>query len=321
MQNFLACRLSFNCVAASNMVLPRNKGSVLRGAFFGALRRDFCLNNTASSCPTCPAAEMCPVSRLAATVDKENPRGEEIVRPFALEPIVSDATQYGQGELFSFGITLLGKTLTLFPYTVLAIQRMGELGMGNRKLAPGLFSLREVTVSNPLLSVEKSIFDHESKLVKVPDVAITHNDVLRYSAALPQDRVRLRLMTPLRLVMDGKLVHRLTLQALMRRLLRRLTDLHSYFCDEKLELDFHGLLEKAEHVKVAEDRTYWVDLSSYSRRRQASTPIGGLVGEISFAGELQDFLPFLVWGQFTHAGKDVTKGNGWYEILGVGNRE
>ncbi len=316
MRNFVAYRLSFNCVVTSNMVLPRNKGSMLRGAFFGSLRRDFCLNKTVSSCLTCPAAEICPVSRLAATVDKENPRGEEIVRPFALEPIVSDATQLGQGELFSFSITLLGKTLTLFPYTVLAVQRMGEIGMGNREVAPGLFTLREVTVSNPLLGVEKSIFNHDNRLVRVPDVAITHNDVLRYSAALPQDRVRLRLVTPLRLVMDGKLVHRLTFQALMRRLLRRLTDLHNHFCDEKLELDFHSLLEKAEHIQVAEDKTYWVDLSSYSRRRQTSTPIGGLVGEISFAGELQDLLPFLVWGQFTHVGKDVTKGNGWYEVFG-----
>jgi hypothetical protein len=315
MQDFVACRLNFNCVASTAMALPRNKGSMLRGAFFGALRRDFCLNKTASSCLICPAAEICPVSRLAATVDKENPRGEEIVRPFALEPIISDATQFGQGELFSFSITLLGKTLTLFPYTVLAVQRMGEFGIGNREVAPGLFCLQEVTVTNPLLGVEKNIFNQEDGLVRVPDVAITHNDVLSYSAALPQDRMRVRLITPLRLVLDGKLVHRLTFQALMRRLLRRLTDLHSHFCEEKLELDFHGLLEKAERVRVADDKTYWVDLSSYSRRRQTSTPIGGLVGEIVFEGGLQEFLPFLVWGQFTHVGKDATKGNGWYQIV------
>ncbi len=314
MQDFVAYRLNFNCAATTDMMLPRNKGSMLRGAFFGALRRDFCLNKAANSCLTCPAAEMCPVSRLAATVDRENPRGEEIVRPFALEPMVSDVTRFEQGDIFSFSITLLGKTLTLFPYTVLAVQRMGELGMGNRELAPGLFSLREVTVTNPLLGVEESIFNHESKLVRVPDVAITHEDVLRRSATLPQDSVCLRLVTPLRLVMDGKLVHCLTFHALMRRLLRRLTDLQNHFCDERLELDFRGLLDKAEQVQVAGDKTYWVDLSSYSRRRQARTPIGGLVGEITFKGELQDFLPFLVWGQFTHAGKDVTKGNGWYQI-------
>jgi hypothetical protein len=76
------------------------------------------------------------------------------------------------------------------------------------------------------------------------------------------------------------------------------------------------LLEKAELVQVAEDQTSWLDRSSYSRRRQASTPTGGLVGEIAFEGELEVFLPYLVWGQFTHVGKDVTRGNGWYQIAG-----
>jgi hypothetical protein len=53
---------------------------------------------------------------------------------------------------------------------------------------------------------------------------------------------------------------------------------------------------------------------SFSSRLGRHTPIGGLVGEITFCGELGPFLPYIVWGQFTHIGKDTTKGNGWYEI-------
>jgi hypothetical protein len=47
-------------------------------------------------------------------------------------------------------------------------------------------------------------------------------------------------------------------------------------------------------------------------------PLSGLVGEITFEAEpeqLAGFLPWLVWGEIAHAGKDVTKGNGWYRLV------
>jgi hypothetical protein len=32
------------------------------------------------------------------------------------------------------------------------------------------------------------------------------------------------------------------------------------------------------------------------------------------AEDWSPFLPYLIWGQFTHVGKDATKGNGVYRI-------
>lgn len=316
MARFVACRLHFLCEAVTSIELPRYKGSVLRGAFFGALRHDFCLNKTAKSCLSCPAAEACPICKLVATVDRENPRGAEVPRPFALEPIRSEAVRHEAGDTLSFGITLFGQALPLFPYVILAIQHMGELGIGNRNRVPGRFLLREAWVVNPLTGVEKRIYSQATGAVSVPDLPVTYQDVVRYSASLPQDRIRLDLLTPLRLVVEGALVHELSFRPLVQRLLRRLTDLYHQCCGEELTLDFAGLLRQAAGVMVAEDRTSWLDISSYSRRLQASTPIGGLVGGITFEGQLGPFLPFLVWGQFTHVGKDATKGNGWYQIAG-----
>ena len=314
MDRFVAHRLTFLCQAVTPMEMPLYKGSMLRGAFFEALRRDFCLNKKVGSCLACPTAEVCPICKLVATVDRANRRGSEVTRPFALEPIRSEAFRYQEGEMFSFGITLFGQALSLFPYAVLAVQRMGELGLGRRDIAPGRFQMTELWASNPITGLEKCLYRQDSQMVTVPDVPITHEDVVRYSAGLSGQQVRLDLLTPLRLVVDSRLVHQLTFRPLMQRLLRRLTDLYHHCCGEKLDIDFAGLLNEADNVQVNGDMTRWLDLSSYSRRREARTPIGGLVGEVVFEGELDAFLPFLVWGQFTHVGKDATRGNGWYQI-------
>lgn len=304
----------FKCRADGPIEMPPNKGSMFRGAFFESLRRDFCLNRALQSCTDCPTAVVCPICRLVATVDRESRRGEEVPRPFSMQPDLSPTQRYEDGDGFFFGLTLFGTAASLYPYVVLAVQRMGEMGLGRKAAAPGRFKLAEILTVNPLTGQEKRLFHESDRLVSVPDVPITHEQVLRHAATLPGDRIRLGLLTPLRLVVDGQLVKELRFLPLVRRLLRRLTDLNQGFSDGVMDIDFTALLQEAEGVRIAADRTRWFDLSSYSRRREARTPIGGLLGEIEFEGGLQPFLPYLVWGQFTHVGKDATRGHGWYEV-------
>jgi len=174
MDQFVAHKLNFTCEAVTAVSLPRYTGSSLRGAFFGALRQDFCLNKKLNTCLHCPTAEVCPICRLVATVERDSDRGAEIPRPFTLQPVITENNRFEPGQSFSFGITLFGQSLSLFPYAILAIQRMGEIGMGNRAVAPGRFLLREAKVANPLSAIEKSIYSSDTRIVNVPDLAITH---------------------------------------------------------------------------------------------------------------------------------------------------
>jgi hypothetical protein len=84
--------------------------------------------------------------------------------------MTSEAVRYEEGETFSFGMTLFGQALSLFPYTILAVQRMGELGLGKRAVAPGRFQLMEVWASNPLTEAKKRLYEHTNRLVNMPDV-------------------------------------------------------------------------------------------------------------------------------------------------------
>ena len=58
-----------------------------------------------------------------------------------------------------------------------------------------------------------------------------------------------------------------------------------------------------------------VDRRLYRRQR---TPIGGLVGQVTLAGDLAPLRELLVWGSLIHVGKNAVKGDGWYMIMGDG---
>ena len=53
---------------------------------------------------------------------------------------------------------------------------------------------------------------------------------------------------------------------------------------------------------------------SYSSRSRQRTPIGGLVGQVTLAGDLAPLRELLVWGSLIHVGKNAVKGDGWYRI-------
>jgi hypothetical protein len=74
------------------------------------------------------------------------------------------------------------------------------------------------------------------------------------------------------------------------------------------------LLAIAEGACVADDRTRWVDVASVSARQQRRTPIGGLIGEATVAGDLAPLRELLVWGQLVHVGRNAVKGSGWYTV-------
>jgi CRISPR-associated endoribonuclease Cas6 len=68
-------------------------------------------------------------------------------------------------------------------------------------------------------------------------------------------------------------------------------------------------------VMVVNEQTHWVDVVSYSSRTRERTPIGGLIGQVTLAGDLGGLRELLVWGSLVHVGKNAVKGDGWYTIM------
>jgi len=313
--NLQAHILSFKCQAQTDIAVPVYKGSMVRGAFFGALRQDFCLDQRGRVCSDAMIRQACPVCALLATADEDSRRGVEVARPCTVEPPLEKKTIYHQGESFSFGVTLFGDARSLLPYAVLGVQRMGDIGIGNRGYAPGKFAVLSIEASDPFSEQTQEIYRQSERVVRAPELAVTHESILAAAQVLgAPEAVTIELLTPMRLIADKGLVHRLTFPLLLRRLLRRLTDLTQTATGAHPGFDHVTLLQSAEDIQVAEDRTRWMDVASYSARQGRATPIGGLVGEITFKGDLRPFIPWLLWATVTHVGKDCTKGGGWMRL-------
>ncbi|GAB4330258.1 MAG: CRISPR system precrRNA processing endoribonuclease RAMP protein Cas6 [Dehalococcoidia bacterium] len=313
--NLEAHLLRFQCQALTEIATPPFKGSMIRGALFGSLRQDFCLDQQGRICSDCKVRQACPVCSLLATADEDSPRGIEVARPCTVEPPLEVRTLYGPGDRFSFGVTLFGDAAHLLPYVIIGVRKMGELGVGNRYRASGRFAVQRIEAVDPISDRTQEIHRQGESLVQRPGRPVTHEVVMSSCRALDSlSGATLELLTPTRLVAGGALVKRLTFPVFLRRLLRRLTDLTRTATGSHPGFDHEVLLQQAEDVRVAEDRTRWVDVPSYSSRQGRFTPIGGLVGEVTFEGDLRPFAPWLLWGSITHVGKDATKGGGWYRL-------
>lgn len=314
MTDLTAHRLRFVCAATSTLTLPVVRGPVLRGALVQALLRDFCPAGGGNGCGSPDLAAACPICPLLATGEEGGQHGSDAPRPFTVEPPLGSNGAFAAGDPFEFGLTLVGDTAALLPYLLAGVTRMGRHGIGGPGGKPGYFALREVWAVDPLRGCQHRLMTADDSTITMPDLPMTHPIVLERARRLPTDAIALELLTPLRLVSDGKLVHALTFDALLRRLLRRLDQLSLITTGAGLDLPFSQVIEAAGTVRVVRDETRWLDVSSHSSRTGRSTPIGGLVGRVVFGGDLAPFLPWLVWGEIAHVGKDATKGNGWYHL-------
>ncbi|MEJ5308651.1 MAG: CRISPR system precrRNA processing endoribonuclease RAMP protein Cas6 [Anaerolineae bacterium] len=255
----------------------------------------------------------------------------------------SGVFRYEPGEPFSFGLTLYAGAMQLFPYVVLALQEFEEGGLGRKceqydgRWRRGRLAVREIWAENPLTGERQPVLREGSRNVYVPDVPVTHAQIVGVTSgawrmanggmangepSLHASRLTLHFLTPTRLVEGGHLLKPETFRfrPFMQRLLERLESLSGAFCDTPLDVDFPALLAEAETVQVVDNRLSWEEVRSYSTRRHAESPLGGLVGRVILKVEDEaPFLPWLLWGQFTHVGKDAVKGNGWYEVSNNGD--
>lgn len=254
--------------------------------------------------------------------------------------------RYEPGETLTFGLTLYADAMALFPYVVLATTEFEESGIGRQvqqyrgRWRRGALAVREVWADNPLSGERQPVIREGSRQVYVPDIPVTHRQIEKCgeggmanktdeAASVPASSAHspftLHFLTPARLVEQGHLLKPETFRfrPCLQRLLERLEALSEHFSDTPLDVDFPTLLAAADAVQVVDNRLDWEELRSYSTRQHRATPMGGLVGSVTLQTDARaPFWPYLLWGQFTHVGKDAVKGNGMYRMgNGTGGEE
>lgn len=120
------------------------------------------------------------------------------------------------------------------------------------------------------------------------------------------DHLHLEILTPLRLLQDGRPCREPGFSLLARSLMRRVSALAYYYGGEELDMEFRWLAERIASVATVRSELCWSEWGG---------GVQGVVGRIAFRGELLDFLPFFRLGERLHAGKGASFGLGRYSIL------
>lgn len=338
--------LSFTLRAKEQIAFDRYAGSALRGALMEALEQRCHTPGEAWSCPPCALGTLCPIASLIAPTQETATRGHDLPRPLVLRPPLADdpvkhgdtrpltpALVFEPGQCFRIGYVLIGNASRYFSTLVLATRAMEHIGAGRplhtNKGRRGRFVIEGIEAVNPFTQ-RRAVLYGSGQLQIGPLVgAITEEDVIRRATRLSDRQITLQFLTPTRLTNDGKLVHVPDPGILLQRLAERLdaltqaygmpsTDIEETRRKDRSSDDQEGwyAIAKTSQTHLADCQVTWVDTKSYSSRQQRSLPIGGFVGKATVQGSLSHRLrQLLAWGELLHVGKNVMKGDGWYQIL------
>jgi len=232
-----------------------------------------------------------------------------------LAPPPASEGYYPVGSTFSFDLTLIGKAISFFPYFIVAFKELGDQGLGRGRKP---FRLKQISAVDSIRGREEPIYTAEEELVRTGEVKVTLADCQRLAASFLADggptTLRLAFLTPTRLKYQDHLVDKPEFHIIFRSLLRRLSALALFHCGTKLDVDYRGLIAQTQTVQLIQDETKWVDWERYSSRQRERMVFGGLIGQATYAGDVRPFLPYLLFGQWTHVGKNATFGLGRYRI-------
>ena len=293
-------------------------GTTLRGAFGTALRHIVCIDRQ-QSCMKCPVRPECVYATVfnpAKDPDSGPKRQQTPPRGFVIKPPLDPKTLYPPGATIIFDFLLVGRLQNYLPYVIVPFTELGRLGIGRGRGKFSLAAIDAVTGDNSVVQVYR-----ETDGIVHNASATINTDALIRSDPLPADvKVTLRFLTPTRIRFNptgerGK--SRPVRTPAFFHIACRLRDRISALCREygpaPLEIDFKGFGLRAREIRTVESKVKWVEEMRKSRM-QHRHDLSGFTGEVTFQGDLREFWPFLVLGQYVHVGDNAVFGRGWYAI-------
>lgn len=116
--------------------------------------------------------------------------------------------------------------------------------------------------------------------------------------------ITLRLLSPLKILKDGKQLNGFEFDQFARSLMRRVSSLAHYYADFEFTCDFKALSEHSSDIICMKD-----DFTRDTNKKGM-----GITGQGIFCGDFGELMPFLILGSYFHVGKGAAYGMGCYTI-------
>jgi CRISPR-associated endoribonuclease Cas6 len=298
--------------AKEPLILPAYKGSTFRGGFGNVFKKIVCALKK-KDCLDCLLKERCIYCYIFETPP---PSDTKIMRkykttphPFVIEPPLERKSIYKPDEQLSFELTLIGKAIDYYPYFIYTFDELGKTGIGKGR---GTFELHEVTTSEEIIYTSKN---KKLATVQPVELLLALPDSFDSSLSTNNDILSLSFITPTRISFDGHLSIDIEFHMLIRTLIRRIAILSYFHCGgDPTQWDFKGIIEMAKRVRTKDSSLSWYDWERYSAQQDTRMKMGGFIGDITFEGGIEPFMPLIKAGEILHVGKGTSFGLGKFQI-------
>ncbi|MBF0226052.1 MAG: CRISPR system precrRNA processing endoribonuclease RAMP protein Cas6 [Desulfobacterales bacterium] len=293
-------KYDFSCVFQNDSILPSHKCSIFRGIFGYALKTVVCALKQ-QECSECILKKTCVFTLIFET-------GNENLKPFVIEPPLTKEISFPVNSSFDFSLILFGKANNYLPYAIYSFYEIGKIGIGQKRdNKRGKFIINHVKFQDKIIySYNDQTLDFNENL---PNLSV----FLDKSYAYPNGEMKIKLYfkTPLRIKHENKFnVDNIPFHILIRTILRRISSLFNAFGYGEPILDYKGLVTRANDVKIIDSNIEWLDYKRYSSRQEEEMFFGGIIGDITYQGKLDEFMPLINLASKIHIGKQTTFGLG-----------
>lgn len=305
-------RLHFVAEAMDDCMLAPYLGSTLRGALGHAFRNNSCMSRK-SNCNKCMFIKHCAYAYIFETMresiaDSKHAIHAHVPHPFIIEPPEQGTRALTSGDKIQFSVVLVGRAREYYPFFIMAFEQALWRGLGQNR---NRFKLLEV---KQRISDCLTIWRGGNEIVNSPV-----EEIASFLEPIePIDKITINTITPLRIVAKGRLTDELPFKVLIKSVFRRLDLLDKvHGSGYGLGIPFGEFIRKTDDIEYLcqESTTRWHDWTRFSNRQNTSMQLGGVHGELSYAGDLTAFIPFLRMAEVLHVGKNTSFGLGQYRLI------
>ena len=219
--------------------------------------------------------------------------------PFVFQiPVLPKAPN--RGSIVELGLVLTGSTLNYRAEYLAAVPMMLRDSRLIQRVPVALEKVESADYAGMRIQLPLSNPDSASGLLAIMSLA-----GVRESTVLPTGSLSLSILTPMRLMSEGRPLREFSFPHFIGGLMRRVSSMAYYSGGEELGFDFKWLADRSRLVSCS---------SAHLRWEEWCGRWSGFTGGITFTGDLSEFHLFLLAGEYLNLGKGATFGLGRYTL-------
>lgn len=337
--------------------MPEHPGSMLRGAFGTALRSLTCITDM-PECKKCPLKHQCKFPHIfempalqSSNLQAVNPYVihipiSQVSHPYTEQPHhtapshithktsrpTQQVTIYKRGDVWQFGMTLMGAAIAETQLIIDAWKLASETGLGTHAPYRRATLIQASCEGDTLYSLHHLPSNSENNTTTLDKNRLSDavHVATKTKATETAGQLTMQFLTPFRYQQNNRIVSHpdhldsVTFIASLYNRIRLCQDNHHPNQSWDIGYDsYHHFKQDIESLTIAVDVAA-NHVPRRSNRQQRKMQLYGLQGEIHLSGDAQTIarlMPALRLGEKLHIGKNTTMGLGQYQLLSTPIKE